>query len=163
MLQYDKDDFAVACSMVRWIDANPTAAPIHVYASYWMAFNNIYVTLADFSRKGPALKRDSNGIVKTQQLYGCDMPKLERVTEWDQIDIAAEELADDAKAELVEHENVAFFVRRSPVFDRYPLEKNKAGQKLNGVLNVGYSLSKDYPVWSPVSQEAHAKVKSNSS
>jgi hypothetical protein len=162
MFQYDKSDFDVACSMVSWVDVNATADPIHVYANYWMAFNNIYVSLADFSGKAASLKTDSSGIVEMIQVYGYDLPKVKTVTEREQIDVAVEELAANAKVELVGHENVAFFVNRTPVFDRYPLKKNKVGQELNGVLNVGYSLDKDYPVWSPLSREAHAKVKSNS-
>jgi hypothetical protein len=161
MPQYDKSDFVVACSMVSWVDANPMAEPRHVYASYWIAFNNIYVTLADFRGKAASLNKDSNGSVKMIRVDGNDMPKVTPVKEREQIEIAIKELADNAKAELVGHKNVIFFVNRSPVFGQYPLEKNKAGQKLNGVLNVGYSY-RDYPVWSPLNREAHAKVKSKS-
>ncbi len=161
MIQYDKSDFNVACSMVSWVDANPSAHSVHRFASFWMAFNNIYISLADFSGKAASLKTDSSGSVERRQVYGCDMPKVQPVKEREQIDIAVSELEAGAKAKLVGHENVAFFVNRRPVFDGYPLEENKAGQKLNGVLNVVYSRSKDYPVWSPLSREVHAMVKLN--
>jgi hypothetical protein len=162
MVQYHKSDFKVACSMVRWVDANPKADPVHVYASYWMAFNNIYVTLADFSGKRVRPNRHRNGSVKMKPVYGCDMPDVEKVSERDQIGVAINELAASAKADLVGHENVGFFVNRAPVYHSWELEQNKAGQKLNGVLNVGHSIDDDYPVWTPLSREAHAKIKSNS-
>jgi hypothetical protein len=162
MIHYDKSDFDVACSMLSWVEANPKAHPVHRFASYWMAFNNIYVSLADFSEKAAKLKTDSSGRVEMRRpIHGCDMPKVVPVKERDQINIAVSELTAPAKAELVGHKNVAFFVNRTPVYDRFPLVENKSGQKLNGVLNVGHSLSKDYPVWSPLSREANANVNQN--
>lgn len=161
MPHYDKSDFDVACSMVGWINANPSANSVHLFASYWIAFNNIYVTLADFSGVAASLKTNVDGDVEITKVDGYDMPKLSKVTERQQMNVAFGELTAETKATLVRHTNVAFFVNRTPFFDRYPLEENRTGQKLNGVLNVGYSLDSAYPVWSPLSREAYKSVTLN--
>jgi hypothetical protein len=43
-----------------------------------------------------------------------------------------------------------FFVHRTPYWSGLPVERDGSGQRLNGVLNVGYTTDSKHPVWSPI-------------
>ena len=78
------------------------------------------------------------------------MTKVEGASEGEQIAEAVDLLTRDVKHYLISHPSVAFFVKRIPRFEGMPLEFDANGQRLNGVLNVGYTVSRAYPVWSPI-------------
>jgi hypothetical protein len=52
------------------------------------------------------------------------------------------------------HPTVAYFVERTPHWRGESIGKDAAGQRLNGVLNVGQTVNFDYPVWSPIDTSA---------
>lgn len=78
------------------------------------------------------------------------MPQVTVVGERDQIDLAFREVTDDLKCQLVEHPSSMFFVHRTPYWSGLPVERDGRGQRLNGVLNVGYTTDSKHPVWSPI-------------
>lgn len=38
-----------------------------------------------------------------------------------------------------------------------PIQRDSMGQELNGVMNVAYTISTEYPVWSPIDKEIYAR------
>lgn len=48
------------------------------------------------------------------------------------------------------HPSTSFFVYRTPSWRGRRIEFDASGQRLNGVINVGYTVNTDYPVWSPI-------------
>jgi hypothetical protein len=61
------------------------------------------------------------------------------------------------KERIIKHENTTFFVYRVPRWHDEPVEYDSQGQKLNGVLKVARTVSKDYPVWSPIDTEVYER------
>lgn len=72
------------------------------------------------------------------------------IKEKDQINLVFGEFSDELKRRLVEHESTDFFAYRTPHWREREIELDALGQRLNGVINVGYTVATDYPVWSPI-------------
>jgi hypothetical protein len=120
------------------------------FLCYWAAFNNIYVTIAERAGRTPQLRKNSDGSIRTRTVGGVDVPLVTVVGERDQIDLAFREFTDALKCQLVEHPSSMFFVHRTPYWSGLPVERDSSGQRLNGVLNVGYTTNSKHPVWSPI-------------
>ena len=121
------------------------------YIMLWIAFNNIYVTLAN--QKGIQRKpkfNNSDNSLKTFHNGTVELPEVTRVTEREQINIAYEFFSDEVKDELIKHKSTMFFVNRKPKWNGKPFGKDHKGQIVNGVINLGFTYSEDYLYWSPI-------------
>ena len=85
-----------------------------------------------------------------------DIPTSERC----EILIAYEKYTDAFKLRLVKHPSVKFFYERFPKWHGIDIEKDINGQKINGGLNIKYSVDANNPVWSPIDIEAYKQVSS---
>ncbi len=124
--------------------------PFEKFFLLWTAFNNIYTTIA--SRKGCSIQlvvRD-DGTVVTCTNGNVKIPKVTTVSERDQMDIALIEFEEKLKHNLIVHESTSFFANRIPYWQGTQIEYDVFGQRVNGVINVSYTSSIQYPVWSPV-------------
>jgi len=135
--------------------------PFHRYFYFWVAFNNIYTIIAYTGSKSPKLVL-RQGIVVTEPNGNVNIPKINRVaSERDEIDLAFEEFDNDLKHTLIVHPSTDFFVNRSPFWQNHPVPTDVLGQRLNGVLNVNYTVNTDYPVWSPIDFQSYAQYLGN--
>jgi hypothetical protein len=120
------------------------------YSFYWSAFNNIYSEIARSENHRTLLEKNPDGSVKTRLNGSVQIPKVRTVSERKQIELAFEKFDDDLKDILITHFATKFFVYRTPKWFGKPLERDKLGQKINGVLNISYTVDEDHPVWSPI-------------
>ncbi len=127
-----------------------TAHPIEEFLCYWAAFNNIYVTIAERAGRTPQLRKNPDGSIRTRTVGGVEVPQVDVVGERDQIDLDFQQFAGDLKRRLVEHPSTVFFAHRTPHWSGLPIERDGRGQRLNGVLNVGYTTDSKHLVWSPI-------------
>jgi hypothetical protein len=136
--------------------------PFQSYMCYWSAFNSIYVTLTEQEGKGPKLRRDEQGCIKTRQVAGIDMPTPRTLSERDQISLAFTKFSPDLKHILVVHPSTEFFVHRTPSWHGQKIEHDPQGRRLNGVLNIGYTVDADHPVWAPINQKLFERYRISS-
>lgn len=142
-----KDEVPVAYSMMA-LASHPSRfsfLPLQDFVCYWTAFNNIYVTVA--AMKGRArLKRSADGEPETRRGANVRIPKIASIREKDQINLVFGEFSDELTHRLVEHTCTRFFVYRTPRWRGCEIEFDALHQRLNGVINVGYTVDVDYPV-----------------
>ncbi len=124
--------------------------PFQDFVCYWTAFNNIYVTVADKRGQRASLRRSKDGTLRTRLVAHVCIPQVAPIRERDQIDLAFYELSADLKQKLVEHASTRFFAHRTPRWRGCEIEFDASGQRLNGVINVGYTVDASHPVWSPI-------------
>lgn len=152
-------DVPIAYSMVALADELPQTEN-HLFGKflcYWAAFNDIYTTIA--KRKGNVVKlrRRKNGSVKTESNGHVKIPKVDWPSERKQIELAFDEFSETLKDDLIKHPNTRFFLERTPKWQGNPIEFGYLDQKLNGVLNVGHTIDVNYPVWSPIDEDAFSR------
>lgn len=123
----------------------------------WVSFNNIYTTLSDRVGRRREVKRDKGGVTQSQIREGRVMPKTVGPTEREELEIAFSHFDDELKHKLISHYSTRFFVDRSPKFDGQSIEFDGLGQRLNGVLNVGYTIDEQQPVWSPIDSDLYGR------
>lgn len=142
----------IAYSMIELVRQSALHAyePFQEFMCYWMAFNNIYTTLSDNVGRRRELARSKDGTVKTRVVGGVILPKVEGPSEQEQLDIAFRHFDEELKRKLIMHNCTRFFVYRSPKWRGRAIQLDGRGQRLNGVLNVGYTINSDSPVWSPI-------------
>ena len=68
-----------------------------------MAFNNIYVTIAEQAGRQPQLQMNPDGSVKTRAIGHVDMPKVKTVSEKEQLDLVFQSFSEDLNRRIVEH------------------------------------------------------------
>lgn len=142
----------VAYSMVAMADRAPEcrANAIQQFMCYWAAFNNIYVMVSERAGRRAQLKLNSDGSIRTRTTAQVKIPEVSTVSERDQLDLAFNHFPDSLKGKLVKHPSAPFFVYRTPRWQGNPVAKDENGQRLNGVLNVGYTIDARHPVWTPI-------------
>jgi hypothetical protein len=143
----------VAYSMVAMAAQTPPerrADAMQQFMCYWAAFNNIYVTISERAGRRAQLRRNPDGSIRTREIAQVKIPEVSTVSEREQIDSVFQQFPDDLKRALVEHTSAHFFVHRTPRWRGQPVVQDEGGQRLNGVLNVGYTIDARYPVWTPV-------------
>jgi hypothetical protein len=64
--------------------------------------------------------------------------------------MAFEQFDDDLKHSLIISEDTGFFVYRAPKWRDHLIEFDGFGQRVNGVVNVGYTVDPNYPIWCPI-------------
>jgi len=122
----------------------------HLFMCYWAAFNNIYVTIAERTGRRARLLKNPDGSIKTRQTGHVDIPQVSTVPEREQHTLVFQRFTDHLKQGLVEHNSTRFFAERTPSWRGCPIELDITGRRLNGVLNVGYTVDANHPVWAPI-------------
>lgn len=166
MVKFAPHEVPIAFSMIqtaRKLDIQEEwYHPYHLYFYYWAAFNNIYVTIAFTDENLVELDFDSDGNVKTRENGNVRIPITKTmIGERKQIELAFQEFDDELKHNLIVHPSTDFFMRRTPQWNYQSIETDKTGQRLNGVLNVNYTTSIEYPVWSPIDIQIYAEYLEN--
>ena len=157
---FEKHEIPVAYSMIalaKQLETSSTSI-LQIFCCYWIAFNNIYSTLAE--RGGFSVRfRTKNGAISTKKNGGVYIPLVDKiVTEKQEIEQAYDKLHESLKIKLIKHSNTRFFVERIPQWNDEPIKFDAQGQKLNGVINVGYTSDKNNPVWSPLDLDAYNRI-----
>jgi len=135
--------------------------PFEQYFLFWMAFNNIYTTIADREGRRTHLKKNEDGSVITTSNGNVNIPEVVIVSEREQIDITFQEFSDDLKQTLVLHDGTKYFVGRIPFWQGIGIEYDTYGQRVNGVINVSYTSDSQYPVWSPIDTQQYEEYLEN--
>jgi hypothetical protein len=165
MVRFQPLDLPIAYSMVtaakRLKKQNNSQHPYQKFFYYWAAFNNIYTTIAYSGNRSTMLKKRPDGTIERQMNGNVQIPKVKRVNEQEQIAMAFAEFDDELKHYLIVHESTEFFAKRTPSWQGRKITKDAIGQRLNGVLNVNYTVDKDYPVWSPIDLQTYSQYIAN--
>ena len=130
--------------------------PFQKYIYYRTAFNNIYTTIAYAANRSTTLKRRPDGSIDTRLNGSVQIPKVQSVSEQEQIGLAFAEFDKIFRHQLVTHESVEFFVNRTPLWYGIAISTDAFGQRINGVLNVNYTVEEKYPVWSPIDVHSYS-------
>jgi hypothetical protein len=144
--------------LVRQIAAQ-SSQPFQEFICYWTAYNNIYTTLyttwAERNGRLPHLKI-KEGVICTRKDGTVLIPMVEGIPhERDEINSAYNEFSTDLKHDLIMHASTNFFVYRIPRWHGCDIEFDEYGQRLNGVINIRYTVNERHPVWSPIDFEAY--------
>lgn len=153
-------EIPVAYSMVALAQQSAKLAPqpFQEFMCYWTAFNNIYTTIAE--RKGyfARLRTQKDGAIRTRENGSVLIPEVEMaLKERDEIDLAYNEFSETLKKKLISHASTKFFVERTPKWHGFEIEFDENKQKLNGVINVRYTIDDKHPVWSPIDFGAYER------
>jgi len=132
-----------------------------LYFLFWAAFNNIYTTIAHIKGIRTQIKKNNDGSVVTIANGNVNIPEVVCVTEKEQIYRSLEEFEDDLKDTLIHHKGTEYFVNRIPYWQGKPIEYDVVGQRVNGVLNINYTVDRQYPVWSPIDLEYYQEYLEN--
>lgn len=157
MYKLHEIEVPVASSMLALTSRRPIPNPIQTYMCYWIAFNNIYTVLTDRYGRGPQLRINKDGSLKTRYVGHVTMASVATVSEREQIDTAFEQFDNGLKDTLIAHQSTEFFVYRTPIWNGREIETDSRNQRLNGVLNVGRTIDFMYPIWSPISADLYEK------
>jgi hypothetical protein len=146
-------EIPVAYSMVALAQksAQSESQPFQEILCYWSAFNNIYTTISE--RKGyfARLRTQKDGTIRSRINGSVLIPEIEMsLRERDEIDLAYTEFSEALKHTLIAHPNTKFFVERVPKWQGREIKFDGNGQRLNGVINVRYTIDDKHPVWSPI-------------
>ena len=128
--------------------------PMEAFTCYWAAFNNIYIVVAERRGKTLQFRKNRDGSIRTRAVGQVKVPEVTPVVERVQINMAFAEFTDELKRRLVEHPSARFFAYRTPQWHGQPVQQDTHGQRLNGVLNVGYTRDVKNPVWAPIDTHA---------
>ena len=153
-MQFDIREIPVARSMIAL--AIQPEHPYQAYFSLWAAFNNIYVLVNERLQAPKHSEGNTDGVKfdEGKNTWGYRFPKYESTSsERDVIKTAVGTLDDDAKHDLIIHDNTHFFVHRRPrgIHSR----TDSLGQEINGVLNLTRTININYPVWSPIRRQSY--------
>jgi len=135
--------------------------PIEKYFLLWTAFSAVYSAIASQKGLQTELVVDEDGKVVTYQNGSVKIPEVKEIDEREQVHAALEDFDDRLKHRLITHENLAFFLRRSPFWHGKKIEQDADGQQLNGVVDVLSTTSSEYPVWSPLDLAAYERYQEN--
>jgi len=125
--------------------------PFQRYFCYWAAFNNIYVLIGKRNGQVVQLNLDRNRNQRTQQKWGYTFPSVKIPQERMLIIEAVNQFSVPTKHSIITHPSVRFYVYRKPVGVRS--KRDRAGQLINGVLNITRTVNSNLPVWSPINQQ----------
>ncbi|MBN2602074.1 MAG: hypothetical protein JXR87_08775, partial [Candidatus Marinimicrobia bacterium] len=141
-----KQDIQIAYSMIETaqrIRARRDGSHLfQLYFLFWAAFNKIYTAIA--YRKGirTQIKKNSDGSIMTITNGNVNIPKVLSVSEKEQIYCSLDEFKDVLKDSLIHHKGTEYFVNRIPYWQSKPIEYDVVGQRVNGVLNIEYTVDR---------------------
>jgi hypothetical protein len=132
--------------------------PFQEFMCYWTAFNNIYTTLAEQKGHGARLRKHKDGSIRTRPNGSLQIPEVEKIiTEREEIASAFDEFSNTLKHGLITHPNTEFFINRIPKWHGHRIKTDATGQRLNGVMNLRYTVSAQHSVWSPIDIQAYER------
>jgi hypothetical protein len=154
MLPFSQYEVPVAYAMISMARriSEVHYEPFQEYMSYWTAFNNIYTTIADFNGLRPTFEI-VDGVKRTRSQWGYTFPTVRPVSEVAQIQAAIKQIPSEVSHQLIVSENTKFFVYRK--LRGLFTDVDSIGQKMNGVLNITRTISKEFPVWSPIDTQIY--------
>lgn len=135
--------------LARRVEPEPETE-IQQFVCCWTAFEAIYTTLGQRAglKAGFVLRR--NGTMQTRKLGKIKIVDVHVPSEEAQIDAVFAQLSNALKHRLIAHPSTAFFAERTPTWKGQPIEMDGFGQRLNGVIDVGRTVDRRYPVWCPL-------------
>lgn len=144
-------EFPLAFSMVRLAEHGMRGElePLEQCMCYWVAFNNICVTIANESGHAPVPLK-SGEQREFEEVGGFTMPRMHAPRERARLQSVCAMLSPQLKETLILHRCTRFFVNRQPRFQGQELTVDARGQRLNGILNIGKTDEAGNPVWSPI-------------
>lgn len=157
---FNKYEIPVAYSMVELARQSSSVEHqhYHEFICYWTAFNNIYNTLANRQDDVVELISERDGSIRTRQNGSVQIPSVRiNFREYQTIMMAFEFFSEELNQELITHSSTEFFVNRVPMWGDRNIEFDASGQRVNGVINVGYTVREEYPVWSPIDIPAYER------
>lgn len=135
--------------------------PVDKFFLLWTAFSSIYTLIADRQGHRTRLVLDDEEKVLTYSNGSVNIPRVEPVSESEQLSLALDAFDDDLKDRLIQHGSTQFFASRIPFWGGKKVERDAFGQRLNGVIDVDYTTSAAYPVWSPIDLPIYASYLEN--
>lgn len=135
------------------------------FLCFWTAFNNIY-TYKYMYKPNQTGRQSDQGLKREVKWEGnIPIPKASHISEKEMLDHLFKEcISEELKKKLVKSEYLEYFVERTPSRRGKPIKQFTYQEKdypLNGVINVGYTRSKDWPVWSPIDIGKYKKKEEN--
>ena len=112
--------------------------------------NAIYTTIARRQGLKNQLIKNEDGSIATRENGHVNIPEVEAASEREQLHLCVNEFDDQLKHTLITHQSTKYFLNRTPYWDGEKIEIDAFGQRVNGVLNVNHTTSREYPVWSPI-------------
>jgi hypothetical protein len=159
-IMFRKDEIPVAYSMVKLaqLSAKIVAPPFPEFMCYWTAFNNIYTTIAERAGYSADFRYRKDRTICERENGSVLIPQVEpALKERDEIGLVLNEFSEALKRKLIDHPSTKFFVSRIPKWRGHNIEFDVKRQKLNGVINVKYTIDDKHPVWSPVDFGAYER------
>ncbi|MBN1937240.1 MAG: hypothetical protein JW934_21450 [Anaerolineae bacterium] len=135
--------------LAQGIEVGPEAE-IQQFLCYWTAFEAICAALGQRAGLKPGFVLRRNGTMQTRKLGKLKIVEVDVPSQEAQIDAAFSHFSDDLKHRLILHPGAAFFAERTPTWGDRAIEVDGFGQRLNGVIDVGRTVDRRYPVWSPL-------------
>jgi hypothetical protein len=127
------------------------------YLCYWVAFTNIYATLALQQGARPNFGLHKNGTLRTRRVGTLKMAEIDPPSESELLDRACAGLDAVPKHKLITHTSTRFFVQRTPVWQGKSIAVDGARQRLNGVLDMRCTFDARYPLWRPIDATLYAR------
>jgi len=154
---FTKEEVPVASSMISFIEGatNFDSESIPKFMCLWVAFNNIYTTIGDREGLKPRPKKDKQGNIRVRTYGSVGVPDVEPTRERELLDLSFGKFDNMLKHRLIMHDCTKYFVYRTPRWHNTAIEYDKHGQRVNGVINVGYTTSAKDPVWSPIDESMY--------
>jgi hypothetical protein len=151
-IELRNEDIPVAYSIVKFLKRHDTHIDqtFQRYILLWIAFNNIYTTIAEMSGVKPKLNKNKDGSDKIRIYGNVKIPVVIHATDKEQLDVVHSYFNEGLKHSLITNKSTAYFVYRTPKWKNQDIRIDKRGQILNGVLNVGQTINNRNPVWSPI-------------
>lgn len=131
------------------------------YMCLWSAFNNIYQFVGDQDGFGSRLQYDAQQQIRTREVMGYHLPRVETRSDTDSFLHAIGKLDNSQTERWLSLPGVSFFVNRTlqgakgnnlsgrrELFDRQ-------GQRINGVLNRTRTVDPRYPYYAPIDLEKY--------
>ena len=159
---FNRYDMPVAASMVELAKrAARTGGPLHPfqeYMCYWTAFNNIYATVTYMLGHATELTSNPDGSIVMRTVGGLEQATFKKPPdERRQIQYAVNQFDDDLVRRLLKHRSTGFFVYRAPKWKENVIRHDILRQRLNGVINVNYTVSKAYPIWTHIDTQKYER------
>lgn len=120
------------------------------YFLYWTAFTAIYTTIARHQGLRNQIVKNEDGSIATQANGHVNIPEVKVASEREQLHFCVDEFDDQLKHTLITHQSTKYFLTRIPYWEGEKIKTDAFRQRINGVLNVNHTTSRDYPVWSPI-------------
>jgi len=150
---FHESEVPIAISMIQLSEI--ARHPFQKYFSLWAAFNNVYSLIGRHHGLVVRHELDNKGNARTEQRWGYTFNRVIIPSEKQILIEAVNQLDNVTKDTLIKHENIRFFVDRTPRGVKG--NRDSAGQLINGVLNIARTVDPNLPIWSPIDKPKYEK------